>query len=333
MQFNLKSLLPFICIIFLVSCGGGGGGSAPPKYQDPEPSTEEETPLDGETPAEVGNTPAFALSSENFNDGNAIPLRHACTALGGTDASPQFSWTNSPADTARYALVMDDETSPCGTGSLACVHWALLNIPASTTSLDADVDISAIEGSVEGNTYIPTADYEGPCPQSEHTYNTTIYALDSSMEVLPADSTFTRSTFESRYSGNILDQAELTGTFNPDAVPAQETISVTVAENDNGLGRVYVIDDEQKAPITLYAGTTYTFTHPSGHPLKFSTTADGTHGSGSEYTSGVDTSVSGLTVIEVTSNTPVTLYYYCSIHDGMGGTATIVGGQASDVSY
>ena len=333
MQLNLKSLLPFMCIIFLISCGGGGGSSAAPYAQEAAPSAEEATPAEEEPPAEGGNTPAFALSSENFNDGNAIPLRHACTALGGTDASPQFSWTNSPADTAKYALIMDDETSPCGIGSLACVHWALFNIPASTTSLVADVDTSDIEGSVEGNTYIPTTDYEGPCPPSAHSYKTTVYALDSSMGVLPANSTFTRSTFESDYSGSILDQAELMGTFNPDAAPAQESISVTVAANDNGSGNVYVINGEQKASLTLDAGTTYTFTHPSGHPLKFSTTADGTHGNGTEYTAGVDTSASGFTVIEVTSNTPVTLYYYCSIHAGMGGIATILGGQASDASY
>lgn len=332
MLFKLKSLLPFICIILLVSCGGGGDSTAP-NYQNSAPSTEEATPVEEETPAEADNTPAFALSSENFNDGNAIPLRHACTALGGTDASPQFSWKNSPAGTARYALIMDDETSPCGAESLACVHWALFNIPATTTSLDADVDISAIEGSVEGNTYIPTTDYEGPCPPSEHAYKTTVYALDSSMEVLPANSTFTRSTFESYYSGSILDKAELMGTFNPDTAPAQESISVTVAANDNGSGNVYVINGEQKSSLTLDAGTTYTFTHPSGHPLKFSTTADGTHGNGTEYTAGVDTSASGSTVIEVTANTPVTLYYYCSIHDGMGGIATILGGQASDASY
>jgi Raf kinase inhibitor-like YbhB/YbcL family protein len=332
MNVSLKSLLPLISIIFLISCGGGGG-SATPKYPDPDtdpdPDPDPDTDTDNEVadpPVNDDDTPAFALSSENFNEGNAIPLRHACTALGGTDASPQFSWTNAPAGTASYALIMDDETPPCGTGSLACVHWALFNIPASTNSLDADVDIATNEGSVEGYSYIPTNDYEGPCPPSEHTYNTTIYALDASFEALPQDSTFTRSTFESTYSGNILDQAELTGTFDPDPVPAQETISVTVAANDNGSGNVYVIDGEQKAPITLNAGTTYTFTHPSGHPIKFSTTADGTHGGGSEYTSGVDTSASGSTVIEVTSNTPVTLYYYCSIHNGMGGTATIVGG-------
>ena len=320
MQFSLKSLLPLICISFLISCGGGGG-SATPNYQDPELSVE-----GADTPAEDDDSPTFALFSENFNVGNAIPLQHACTALGGADASPQFSWTNSPAGTTSYALIMDDETPPCGTGSLSCVHWALLNIPASTTSLDADVDISTIEGSVEGYTYIPSNDYEGPCPPSEHTYKTTIYALDSSFEVLPEESTFTRSTFESNYSGSILDQAELTGTFNPDAAQAQETVVVSVAPNDNGQGNVYVIGGEQKKSITLNAGTIYTFTHPSGHPLKFSTTADGTHGGGSEYTAGVDTSASGSTVIEVTSNTPITLYYYCSIHAGMGGTAAVVGG-------
>ena len=41
------------------------------------------------------------------------------------------------------------------------------------------------------------------------------------------------------------------------------------------------------------------FTHPTGHPFKFSTTSNGTHEGGSEYTTGVTTSTAG-TVIEVT---------------------------------
>ena len=335
MQLKLKSFFPLMFITFSIGCGGGGGGggSAAPYAQEASGSNEGATPVEEETPVEVDNTPVFVLSSENFNDGNEIPLRHACTALGGADASPQFSWTNAPADTAKYALVMDDETPPCGIGSLACVHWAVFNIPATTTSLVADVDTSVIEGAVEGNTYIPTTDYEGPCPPSAHSYKTTVYALDSSMESLPANSTVTRSSFEADFSGSILDQAELMGTFSPDAEPSQESISVTVAANDNGSGNVYVINGEQKASLTLNAGTTYTFTHPSGHPLKFSTTADGTHGDGTEYSAGVDTSASGSTLIEVTSSTPTTLYYYCSIHAGMGGVATISGGSSSDSIY
>ena len=330
MNFHLKTLLPFICIAFLVSCGGGGGGgggyTAPvEEAADAGGTAPVEDTSDAEDTSEDDNTPAFALTSNDYTEGNAIPLLNACTALGGTDASPQFSWANPPVDTTGYALIMDDETPPCGTGSQACVHWALFNIPASITSLESDVDISTIEGTVEGFTYIPTADYEGPCPPSVHTYKTTVYALDSSMAAIPANSSFTRSTFASEYSGSILDQAEITGTFNPDISSPQETVSVTVAANNNGAGNVYVIDGEQKASLTLNAGTTYTFTHPAGHPLKFSTTADGTHGGGSEYTEGVDTSASGTTVIEVTSSTPVTLYYYCSLHAGMGGTATTSG--------
>ena len=86
----------------------------------------------------------------------------------------------------------------------------------------------------------------------------------------------------------------------------------------------------QKSSLALEVGKTYTFTHPTGHPLRFSTTSDGTHAEGggydaggSEYTTGVTTSTPGSTVIEVTASTPTTLYYYCSIHSGMGGTISV----------
>ena len=101
------------------------------------------------------------------------------------------------------------------------------------------------------------------------------------------------------------------------------TIAVSVAANNAGSGNVYVIEGTQKKAISLEVGKTYTFTHPTAHPLKFSTTSNGTHEGGSEYTTGVTTSTAGSTVIEVTANTPTTLYYYCSIHSGMGGTITV----------
>ena len=91
-----------------------------------------------------------------------------------------------------------------------------------------------------------------------------------------------------------------------DKVTAAETIEVSVAANNDGPGNVYVIGGVQRKALTLEVGTTYTFTHPSGHPLLFSETGDGTHSGGTDYTTGVDSSIAGTTVIEVTSSTPTT---------------------------
>ena len=75
--------------------------------------------------------------------------------------------------------------------------------------------------------------------------------------------------------------------------------------------------------LDLQEGGTYVFdwsdSSAQGHPIRFSTTSDGTHGGGSAYTSGVVNDDSNYkTTITVPSSAP-TLYYYCSNHSGMGG--------------
>ena len=100
---------------------------------------------------------------------------------------------------------------------------------------------------------------------------------------------------------------------------------VSVEANANGAGNVYVIDGIQKKSITLEVGVNYIFNHSTDHPLRFSTTPDGTHAGGTEYMQGIYSYNPGRTEIEVHSGTPTTLYYYCSLHPYMGGTINISG--------
>ena len=105
------------------------------------------------------------------------------------------------------------------------------------------------------------------------------------------------------------------------------TYTVTVVSTDSG--NKYAIDGVQQDTLYLAEGGTFRFDQADssngGHPLRFSTTSDGTHNSGSEYTTGVTTNGTpgesgAYTEITVADSAP-TLYYYCTNHSGMGGTA------------
>ena len=107
------------------------------------------------------------------------------------------------------------------------------------------------------------------------------------------------------------------------------TVTVASGTNSYGSGNKYYIDGSVSPTLNLTEGSVFRFDQSdssnSGHPLRFSTTANGTHGGGSEYTTGVVTagtpgSSGAYTQITVASGAP-TLYYYCTNHSGMGGQA------------
>ena len=101
------------------------------------------------------------------------------------------------------------------------------------------------------------------------------------------------------------------------------TIAVTVV---NSGGNKYALDGSITNGALIKSGT-YKFDQSnssnSGHPLRFSTTENGTHASGSAYSTGVTVvgtpgNSGSYTQIVLEQDSPSTLYTYCTAHSGMG---------------
>ena len=119
------------------------------------------------------------------------------------------------------------------------------------------------------------------------------------------------------------------GTGDVGSLGTESYLSYAITVSNPGSGNKYYVDSVQQQQLYLQEGSTYRFDQSdssnSGHPLRFSTTSNGSHGGGSEYTTGVTTngtpgSAGAYTQITVATGAP-TLYYYCTNHTGMGGTA------------
>ena len=148
--------------------------------------------------------------------------------------------------------------------------------------------------------------------------------------------TFSRNgsvgTIVTRFPHRLSDSLNITvsGSINREDTIGTKTFEVSVYTDAGGANR-FVIDGENQAALTLYEGRTYRFdmsdASTSGHPLRFSTTDDGTHGGGISYVTGVTdnyaTNAPGTagSYIEITvASAAPNLFYYCENHAGMGSS-------------
>jgi len=156
------------------------------------------------TPTEVAMS--FTLTSTAFSQGGPIPVKFSCD---GEDLSPSLAWTDPPAGTQSFALIMDDPDAPGSTW----VHWVLYNIPAARRSLPEAVpsDARLADGSLHGKNSWGRSGYGGPCPPSgTHRYFFRLYALDAVLD-LPAGASSGELT--RLMQGHILGQADWMGTY------------------------------------------------------------------------------------------------------------------------
>jgi len=122
-------------------------------------------------------------------------------------------------------------------------------------------------------------------------------------------------------------QTTTTTTTTTTTVP-QTTINIGVTVASNGSGSVYFLNGSQDATINVTTGNKYRFdlsdSSNINHPLRFSTTQNGSEYSSNVTTNGVAGNPGAYIEIEITSNTPNQLYIYCINHFGMGGNTVIL---------
>ncbi len=186
------------------------GGSEP---QPQQPSGAAQQPPGGGRGR--GSIQIMALTSGAWPDGGAIPDKYT---QAGEDISPPLSWSNIPAGTVSFILIVHDADAAVGAGTDDTLHWMLWNLPATVTALherapsmaqlpDGTRQISATGPYYRG----PGAPAAGP----EHHYLFELYALDAMLDVpaVGASPAQTRAAVLSGMAGHVRGKAVYVGLF------------------------------------------------------------------------------------------------------------------------
>lgn len=165
----------------------------------------------------ISDAPSFDLTSSDFFNGGTLgtPQVSGILGAGGQDESPQLSWSGFPPETKSFAVTVYDPTAPTGSGFW---HWAVTDIPATTTSLASGAGDASGSGLPAGALQLKTdaglAHYLGAAPPAGsgvHTYFIAVHALD--VDSLGLDAGATPAYLGFNMSGHTLARAVITGTF------------------------------------------------------------------------------------------------------------------------
>ncbi|RTL68786.1 MAG: YbhB/YbcL family Raf kinase inhibitor-like protein [Pseudonocardiaceae bacterium] len=142
--------------------------------------------------ADLPQVPSFDVTSTDFTDGGTLPMPQVSGIFGagGEDRSPQLSWSGAPEGTQSYVVTCFDPDAPTGSGFW---HWAVVDIPASVTSLDAGAGDGALpDGAFTLANDAGLKNYLGAAPPAghgPHRYIFVVHAVDVPSLGIPAEAT------------------------------------------------------------------------------------------------------------------------------------------------
>lgn len=163
--------------------------------------------------------PEFTLTSESLADGGRMPIAQVSGSVGtgGSDRTPQLSWSGAPAGTRSFAVTCYDPDAPTASGfwHLAACNLApdLTSLPEGAITLDAVLPefesrlrLLRNDGGIRG--YMGSAPPEG---HGDHRYMFVVHALD--VDALDLDELASPAYLGFNMFGHTLGRARLTGVF------------------------------------------------------------------------------------------------------------------------
>lgn len=115
---------------------------------------------------------AMAVSSPAFAADQSIPAEFSCD---GANRSPPLRWTDPPAGTRSFAVIVEDPDAPSGTFR----HWGLYDLPPDRRQLESgDGNRQSLH---QARNDFGKIGYSGPCPprgQGAHRYRFRLLALN-----------------------------------------------------------------------------------------------------------------------------------------------------------
>ena len=154
----------------------------------------------------------LGLASTDFTDAGVLPgnfTGNRASECTGTNDFPNLTWSSVPWGTAKFAIIVEDETANH-------VHLNLVDIDKSLDSLGtiaASSNVVTFPSGIEGNNGYASSGWEGPCQTTgTHTYRFKVYALSAPIGF--AVNNMSIANFESTYSNIILGSSSLTGTYS-----------------------------------------------------------------------------------------------------------------------
>ncbi|MFC8180345.1 MULTISPECIES: YbhB/YbcL family Raf kinase inhibitor-like protein [Nocardiaceae] len=167
--------------------------------------------------ASLPSLATFELTSEDVTDGGTLATQQVSGIMGagGHDNSPQLSWSGFPDETKSFVVTAYDPDAPTASGFW---HWAVANIPVSTTSLvsgagdDGGTGIPSTALTLKNDAglfrYIGAAPPAGHGP---HRYIFAVHAVD--VERLEVDETATPAYLGFNLFSHAIGRALLTATY------------------------------------------------------------------------------------------------------------------------